>query len=126
SIEKLVVLATLLPIVAGIGGNSGNQTITMIVRAMALKEVGVKHAARLWRKEIGVAMINGLLWGGVIGAVIWAIYGDLDLGLLMVAAMVLNLLLAAFMGVAIPMTMVRLGRDPALGSSVLITACTDS
>ncbi len=126
SIEKLVVLATLLPIVAGIGGNSGNQTITMIVRAMALKEVGVKHAARLWRKELGVAVVNGVIWGGVIGLVIWGIYGDLDLGLLMVAAMVLNLLLAAFMGVAIPMTMVRLGRDPALGSSVLITACTDS
>lgn len=126
SIEQLVVLATLLPIVAGIGGNSGNQTITMIVRAMALKEVGVKHAGRLWRKELGVAVVNGLIWGGVIGAVIWAIYGDLDLGILMVAAMVLNLVLAAFMGVAIPMTMTRLGRDPALGSSVLITACTDS
>ncbi len=126
SIEKLVVLATLLPIVAGIGGNSGNQTITMIVRALALKEVGVKQVRRLWRKELGVAVINGLVWGGVIGIVIAAIYHSIGLGLLMVAAMALNLLLGAFMGVAIPMTMVKMGRDPALGSSVLITACTDS
>src|SRR5699024_6317954 len=126
SIEKLVVLATLLPIVAGVCGNSGNQTITMIVRAMAMKEVGVKHAGRLLRKELGVAVVNGVIWGGVIGLIIWAIYGDTSLGLLMVAAMSLNLLLAAFMGVVIPMTMARLGRDPALGSSVMITACTDS
>ncbi len=126
SIQQLVVLATLLPIVAGIGGNSGNQTITMIVRALALKEVGVKHAHRLWHKELGVAVVNGLVWGGVIGIVIAAIYHSIGLGLLMVAAMTLNLLLGAFMGVAIPMTMVKMGRDPALGSSVLITACTDS
>ncbi len=126
SIEKLVVLATLLPIVAGIGGNSGNQTITMIVRALALQEVAVKHAGRLWRKELAVAVLNGLIWGGVIGIIIAAIYDSVGLGVLMVAAMTLNLLLAAFMGVAIPMAMARLGRDPALGSSVMITACTDS
>jgi magnesium transporter len=126
AIEQLVVLATLLPIVAGIGGNSGNQTITMIVRALALKEVGVRQAGRLWRKELGVAVVNGLVWGGVMGIIIGAIYHDVGLGVLMVAAMTLNLLLGAFMGVAIPMTMTRFGRDPALGSSVLITACTDS
>jgi magnesium transporter len=126
AIEQLVVLATLLPIVAGIGGNSGNQTITMIVRALALKEVGVRQAGRLWRKELGVAVVNGLVWGGVMGIIIGAIYDDVGLGVLMVAAMTLNLLLGAFMGVAIPMTMTRFGRDPALGSSVLITACTDS
>ncbi|HET7664470.1 MAG TPA: magnesium transporter [Rhodanobacteraceae bacterium] len=126
SIEKLVVLATLLPIVAGIGGNSGNQTITMIVRALALEEVGVSNAGRLWRKELGVALLNGIIWGSVIGIVIWGIYDSIGLGLLMVAAMTLNLLLGAFMGVAIPMAMAKWGRDPALGSSVLITACTDS
>ncbi|HET7266876.1 MAG TPA: magnesium transporter [Oleiagrimonas sp.] len=126
SIQQLVVLATLLPIVAGIGGNSGNQTITMIVRALALEEVGVSNSSRLWRKELGVALVNGLFWGGVIGIVIALIYSSIGLGLLMVAAMTLNLVLAAFMGVAIPMTMAKMGRDPALGSSVMITACTDS
>nr|WP_246866679.1 magnesium transporter [Dyella sp. SG609] len=126
SIQKLVALATLMPIVAGIGGNSGNQTITMIVRALALDQITPASAKRLWRKEMGVALANGLVWGGVIGLVAWALYGHLALGLVMTAAMTLNLLLAAFCGVGIPMLMARRGRDPALGSSVLITAMTDS
>ena len=126
SIEKLVALAALMPIVAGIGGNSGNQTITMIVRALAMGQMQVSEAWRLWRKEIGVSLVNGLVWGGAIGAVAAALYGSISLGLVMVAAMTLNLILAATMGVLIPTLMQKAGRDPALGSSVLITACTDS
>lgn len=126
SIEKLVALAALMPIVAGIGGNSGNQTITMIVRAMALNQLSTGNTTRLMRKELAVAFINGVIWGGVIGGVAWLLYDSWSLGVVMTAAMTLNLLLAALMGVLIPMTMVRLGRDPALGSSVLITAMTDS
>ncbi len=126
SIEKLVALAALMPIVAGIGGNSGNQTITMIVRAMALDQLSTGNTSRLMRKELGVALINGVIWGSVIGLVAWLLYDSWSLGMVMTAAMTLNLLLAALMGVIIPMTMVRLGRDPALGSSVLITAMTDS
>jgi magnesium transporter len=126
SIQKLVVLATMLPIIAGIGGNAGNQTITMIVRALALDQVSVGNAYRLWRKELVVALLNGVIWGGVIGVVAWLMYDNVMLGVLMTVAMTLNLLLAAFMGVAIPMLMTKLGRDPALGSSVMITAITDS
>jgi len=126
SIEKLVALAALMPIVAGIGGNSGNQTITMIVRAIATGQVNAENGRRLFRKEIGVSMINGVVWGGLLGIIAWVLYRDWRLGAVMTAAMTLNLLLAAFMGVAIPWIMLRLGRDPALGSSVLITACTDS
>ena len=126
SIEKLVALAALMPIVAGIGGNSGNQTITMIVRAMALDQVGTGNTQRLLRKELAVALVNGLVWGGVIGAVAYALYGSWSLGVVMTAAMTLNLLLAALMGVLIPMTLARLGRDPAMGASVMITAMTDS
>ena len=126
SIEKLVALAALMPIVAGIGGNSGNQTITMIVRAMALDQMGSGNTARLLRKELGVSLINGLLWGGVIGAVAYWLYDSWSLGLVMTGAMTLNLLLAALMGVLIPMTLERLGRDPAMGASVMITAVTDS
>jgi magnesium transporter len=126
SIHQLVALATLMPIVAGIGGNSGNQTITMIVRALALGRLGLASARRLLRKELGVALANGLIWGGVIGIVAWLLYDNPALGAVMTAAMVLNLMLAALMGVAIPMTLLRLGRDPAMGSSVLITATTDS
>ena len=126
SIEKLVALAALMPIVAGIGGNSGNQTITMIVRAIALGQVSREHARPLIRKEFLVSLANGLVWGGVMGLVAMLLYKDVSLGLVMVLAMTLNLLLAAMMGVLIPMTMLKFGRDPAIGSSVMITAVTDS
>jgi len=126
SIEKLVALAALMPIVAGIGGNSGNQTITMIVRAAALGQVTVANARQLIRKEITVSLVNGVIWGGVMGVVAMVLYRDVALGLVMVLAMTLNLMLAALMGVLIPMTMLKAGRDPAVGSSVLITAVTDS
>ncbi|WP_440223556.1 magnesium transporter [Dokdonella sp. MW10] len=126
SIEKLVALAALMPIVAGIGGNSGNQTITMIVRALALGQISTGSAKRLLRKELGVAMLNGIIWGGVIGLVAWLLYGSAALGAVMTAAMTLNLLLAALMGVLIPMTLIRFDRDPAMGASVMITALTDS
>ena len=126
SIEKLVALAALMPIVAGIGGNSGNQTITMIVRAIALGQVYREHARQLIRKEITVSLANGLVWGGVMGLVAMLLYRDISLGLVMVLAMTLNLILAALMGVLIPMTMLKFNRDPAIGSSVMITAVTDS
>ena len=126
AIQHLVALAALMPIVAGIGGNSGNQTITMIVRALAMGQLQVAQAWRLWRKELGVSVINGVVWGGVIGSVAWWLYGSFPLGLVMTAAMTLNLVLAATLGVLIPVLMQRAGRDPAVGSSVLITAFTDS
>lgn len=126
SIEKLVALAALMPIVAGIGGNSGNQTITMIVRAIAMGQVRPDASRRLLKKELGVALINGLIWGGLLGVVAWWLYSSAALGLVMTAAMTLNLLLAAFAGVAIPMLRQRLGGDPAVGGSVMITALTDS
>ena len=126
AIEQLVALAALMPIVAGIGGNSGNQTTTMIVRALALGQLQTSSAMRLWRKELGVSMVNGLVWGGIIGLIAALLYDSASLGLVMTAAMTLNLMLAATIGVMIPMLMVRAGRDPAMGSSVMITACTDS
>jgi magnesium transporter len=126
SIEKLVALAALMPIIAGIGGNSGNQTITMIVRGLALGQVTSDNARTLLGKEFLVAVLNGLIWGSLVGLFAFAIYHNWQLGLVMMGAMLLNLMLAAVMGFAVPMTMHKLGRDPALGSSVLITAITDS
>lgn len=126
SIEKLVALAALMPIVAGIGGNSGNQTITMIVRAIAMGQVEQDARNRLLKKELGVALINGIVWGGLLGVLAWWLYGSVSLGLVMTAAMTLNLLLAATAGVLIPMIRIRFGGDPAIGSSVMITALTDS
>lgn len=126
SIEKLVALAALMPIIAGIGGNSGNQTITMIVRALALGQLNPGNARKLFAKEVGVSAVNGLVWGSVVGLFAFFIYRSVPLSLVMTLAMMLNLLLAALLGVLIPLTLHRLGRDPAAGSSVMITAVTDS
>jgi len=126
SIARLVALAALMPIVAGVSGNSGNQTITMIVRALALGQITAASAHKLFAKEMGVSAVNGLLWGSVVGVFAFMIYHNWQLGLVMTGAMMLSLLLAAVMGVAIPLLMQRLGRDPALGASVMITAITDS
>jgi magnesium transporter len=126
SIEKIVALAALMPIVAGIGGNSGNQTTTMIVRGLALGQISATSKRALLTKELGVGLMNGLIWGGVLGFIAYFIYGNYQLGLVMMSAMTLNLLLAAVMGVMIPMVLTKFGKDPAVGSSVLITAVTDS
>jgi len=126
SIAQLVALAALMPIVAGIGGNSGNQTVTMIVRALALGQIHGGYWLKLLSKEIGVALLNGAVWGTLLGAMAYAFYGSVALGGVMALAMMLNFVLAAMMGVAIPWGRARFGRDPALGSSVLITAVTDS
>tara|TARA_B110000114_G_scaffold178090_1_gene210682 strand:- start:369 stop:1124 length:756 start_codon:yes stop_codon:yes gene_type:complete len=126
SIEKVVALAALMPIIAGIGGNSGNQTTTMIVRALALSQVTFSNLRLLMFKEIGVALVNGILWGSVLGVFAYLLYGNIQLGYVMTAAMILNLILSAIMGVMIPLVLNRLGKDPAVGSSVLITAMTDS
>ncbi|MDO8438326.1 MAG: magnesium transporter [Nitrosomonadaceae bacterium] len=126
SIEKLVALAALMPIIAGIGGNSGNQTITMIVRALALGQLNIGNARKLFAKEIGVSAVNGMVWGSAVGLFAFFIYDSVALGLVMALAMTLNLLLAASLGVLIPLVLQKLGRDPAAGSSVMITAVTDS
>jgi magnesium transporter len=126
SIAELVALAALMPIVAGIGGNSGNQTSTMIVRALALRQIQSGYWSKLLAKEMGVALLNGALWGTLLGAIAYALYGNVALSGVLALAMMLNLVLAALVGVAIPWVRARWGRDPAAGSSVLITGCTDS
>ncbi|MGB5209978.1 MAG: magnesium transporter [Gammaproteobacteria bacterium] len=126
SIEKLVALATLMPIVASIGGNTGNQTIALVVRGLALKQINRENLRYLALKELGIALINGLVWGAAMGAVAWLLYDNLRLGLVMAAATLCNLLVAALFGIFVPVVRERLGRDPALGSSVVLTFITDS
>jgi len=126
SIAKLTALAALMPIIAGIGGNSGNQTTTLIIRGLALGHVTPANARRLVKKEIGVALFNGLMWGSVVGVFAWLLYDNPALGGVMALAMLLNLLVAALAGIFIPMVLERVKRDPAIGSSVLLTAITDS
>lgn len=126
SIQQLVALAVLMPIVAGMGGNVGNQTITMIVRELAFRKLGGGDIRLLYGKELKVALINGVVWGGILGIVTFAMYQNAGVSAVMVAAVTLNFLSAAFFGVTIPIVRTRMGRDPALGSAVMITAITDS
>jgi magnesium transporter len=122
----LVALAALMPIVAAIAGNSGNQTIALIVRALAFGEISRANSRRLLLKELAVSVVNGLLWGGVAGLFAWWLYRNPALGVVMTGAMVLNLMVAASVGMLVPLAMQKMGRDPAIGSSVLLTFTTDS
>lgn len=130
TIEKVVALAALMPIVAGIAGNSGNQTMTLVIRSLALGQINDGNARRLMLKELAIAFLNGLVWGGIAGLFAWFLYRDTAqgfmLGAVMMLAMVLNLLLGALIAMLVPLALQRAGRDPALGSSVLLTFSTDS
>jgi magnesium transporter len=126
TIGQFVALATLMPVVASIGGNTGNQTIALVTRAIALDQVRSGMTGQLLRKELIVALVNGLLWGSVVGLFSLAIYQSLALGLVLLGAVALNLVVAAVVGVAVPIGLQQAGRDPAQGSSVLLTFITDS
>jgi magnesium transporter len=126
TITQLVALATLMPIVASIGGNTGNQTIALVIRGLALDQFPHDAPRHLMRKELLVAALNGALWGSVVGLFALIIYRSAPLGLVMLAAVFLNLVVAAVAGVVVPLTLRRLGRDPAQGASVVLTFVTDS
>ena len=126
SIEKLVALAALMPIVVAIAGNSGNQTVALIVRALAFGEINRANAKRLLLKELSVAFLNGLMWGSIAGGFAWLLYGNVGLALVMVGAMMLNLLVGAAIGMLAPLMLQKMNRDPAIGSTVLLTFSTDS
>ena len=115
-----------MPIVAAIAGNSGNQTIALIVRAIAFEEINKSNAKGLLRKELLIALVNGILWGSVAGVFAWLLYGNIALGFVMLGAMLLNLIVAAGVGMLVPLVLQKMGRDPAIGSSVLLTFSTDS
>jgi magnesium transporter len=126
TIEGLVALAALMPIVASIAGNTGNQTIALVIRGLALDQIQPGNRRYLFRKEVTVSLLNGVLWGGLMGLPAIAIYRSLPLGLVMMAAVALNLIIAALAGVFIPLGLRQIGRDPAQGASVLLTFLTDS
>jgi len=126
TVANIVVLAFLMSIVAGIAGNSGNQTMTLIIRALAVGRVTTQNAWQLIKREFTVTLVVGT-FGGVAAAVFaWLISGSVAIALVMMAAMIGNMLVGATVGVMVPMVRSRLGKDPAIGSSVLLTFATDS
>jgi magnesium transporter len=126
SIAQLTALAALMPIVASIGGNTGNQTVALVIRALALSQLNAGNMLFLLRKELAIGAINGVLWGVVMAAATLLLYGSLGLAAVMATAMLLNMLVASAVGVLCPMVLDRMGRDPVMGSSILLTAITDS
>jgi magnesium transporter len=126
SIAQLTALAALMPIVASIGGNTGNQTVALVIRGLALSQLNVGNMLFLLRKELAIGLINGVIWGVVMAAATLVLYRSVSLAGVMAIAMVLNMLLASAVGVLCPLLLERLGRDPVMGSSILLTAITDS
>jgi len=112
--------------VAAMGGNMANQTSMLIIRSLALGHITSTNVRRLIRKELSLGLLNGTIIGLLIGMLSWLLYRDTALSLVMGAAMLINLMLAVIVGLTIPLSRHKLGKDPAVGASVMLTAITDS
>ncbi|HEY0916994.1 MAG TPA: magnesium transporter, partial [Solimonas sp.] len=125
-IATLVALAALMPIVASIGGNTGNQSAALVIRGLALGQLSGDQLRRILRRELSISALNGALWGGVLALSTLLLYHQLPLAVVIAVALMLNMCVAALVGVLAPVILHRLGRDPAMGSSIILTATTDS
>jgi magnesium transporter len=125
TLDKIVALAVLMPIVASMGGIAGSQTLTLVIRGLALGQVGATNARWLASKELLVGLFNGVIWSFVVAivAVLW--FKDYEIGGVIAAALVINLFAASLAGVAIPLILRRIGIDPALAGTVILTTITD-
>jgi magnesium transporter len=125
SIAQLVALAVLMPIVASMGGNAGTQTLTVAVRGLATKDLTKDNSVRVIRREAVVGLLNGAIFGLAIGSVTYFWFGSFGLGAVIGLAMIINLTIAAVAGILVPLTLERLGADPALASPTFVTTVTD-
>ncbi len=125
TIQKEVALAVLMPIVASMGGIAGTQTLTLVIRGLALRQIGATNLFVLLNKEVAVAFLNGVLWAIVVGLIAAVWFQAIHIGILIATAMIINLLCAALAGVTIPLLLDRVGIDPALAGGVLLTTVTD-
>jgi magnesium transporter len=125
TIQEIVALAVLMPIVAGMGGNAGSQTMTVTVRALATKDLDIYNAGRIIRREIGVGLLNGAIFATLVGLVAGFWFDNPQLGGIIATAMVVNMLVAALAGILIPLLLDRFGADPAVASAVFVTTITD-
>ena len=125
TIEKIVALAVLMPIVASMGGIAGSQTLTLVIRSMALGQLNDKNKRWLLRKEIAVGALNGIIWAIAIAFVTYLWFQEISIAVLIGVAIIINLLAASLAGVTIPLALKKVGIDPALSGSVLLTTITD-
>ncbi|WP_173932264.1 magnesium transporter [Chelativorans sp. Marseille-P2723] len=125
SIQQVVALAVLMPIVAGMGGNAGSQTMTVTVRALATGDLSIYNAGRIIRRELGVGLLNGFVFATLIGLIAGIWFDSVTIGGIIASAMIINMFVAALAGILIPLLLSRLGADPAVASAVFLTAITD-
>lgn len=125
TIQEIVALAVLMPIVAGMGGNAGSQTMTVTVRALATRNLDIHNAWRVVRREASVGLLNGAIFGVLIGLAAGLWFQDPNIGGIIAAAMLINMMAAALAGIMIPLLLDRVGADPAVSSAVFVTAITD-
>ena len=125
TIEKVVALAVLMPVVASMGGIAGSQTLTIVIRGMAVGQVGDSNAAWLLSREVMVGFINSLLWGLVVAGIATFWFGHPGLGVIVAVALIINLVIAAVAGTMLPLLMRRMLIDPALAGGVVLTTITD-
>jgi magnesium transporter len=125
TIERLVALAVLMPIVASMGGNAGTQTVTVAVRALALRQIDRDAASSFVKRELGVAILNGIVFAVLAASISFLWFRDQDIAAVMAVAMFANLVVAGLSGTLVPLGLVRIGVDPAVASSVFITTITD-
>jgi magnesium transporter len=125
TIQAYVALAVLMPIVASMGGNAGTQTLTVMVRQLALEEISWSEAKKSVIREVLVSLLNGIIFAVVMGVVAFLWFGDYKLGIVIALAMVINLFFAGLFGAVIPLALRKVGIDPAVASSVLLTTVTD-
>jgi len=124
-IVQVVALAAVMPIIAGMGGNAGTQTLSVVVRSISLGEVELKKNWKLVLKEIGLGAVNGAITGTITGIILYMKYGNPYLGLIVVISMIGNLVIAGFFGFLIPLVLKLVGADPALASAIFLTTATD-
>ncbi len=125
TIEQMVALAVLMPIVASMGGNAGTQTMTVVVRALATGEIDSFNVARVINREVMVGLVNGLVFAMLSGAVTWLWFANIQLGLIIGLAMIVNMLAAGLAGIFVPLGLERMGVDPAIASGTFVTTVTD-
>lgn len=125
TIEKVVALAILSPIVASMGGIAGNQTLTLVIRGMAVGHVGFANARVLLRREVGVGILNGMIWATIIGSTASLWWQEISIGFIIAAATLINLIAAAICGASLPLILNRLRIDPAISAGVILTTVTD-
>ncbi len=125
TVEKIVALAVLMPVVASMGGIAGSQTLTLTIRGLALNQITKGNSAWLARKEVMIGIINGLIWAVIVALIAWLWFQDIGISLVIAAAIVINLIAAAGAGIAIPLILQRMGIDPALSGAVILTTVTD-